>query len=200
MHRNEDLSDRAFDGVDFADGAWDGQLIVGSEFIGCAFGGASLASSELRACRFVECTFARCDFAVARLVDSFMTGCTFEDCRLPGIDWPRGRWADHQLHGPNAFERCDLSMGVFDDLDLSALVMTGCKVRDASFRGTKLIGANLQGSDLDGTDFTGADLSHARLTDTPGLALDPRLSDLTGATVDFAAAMGIVGTLGVAIE
>jgi len=198
--RNSDLSEQVFDAVDFADEIWAEELIVGSEFVGCTFSGVTFASSELRACRFVECTFVRCDLAVVRLADSFMTGSTFEDCRLSGIDWTRGRWADHQLHGPNAFERCDLSMGVFDDLNLTDLLMTGCKVHDSSFRNTRLSGANLEGSSLSGTDFTGAILSGARLVNTSGIALDPRSCDLTGAVLDLASAMSIVWTLGVTIE
>jgi len=200
MKRNGDLSEQTFDSATFDGEDWGRRVIVGSEFIGCTFVGVTLAGADLRSCRFIDCTFAECDLAVARLSDSSMSGCTFEDCRMSGIDWTRGGWNGHQIHGPNSFTRCELSMGVFDALDLVDLVMVECKVHDASFRESRMSGANLEGSDLTGADFTGADLSKARLVGVPGIVLDPRSCDLTGVVFDLASATSLVWGLGATIE
>lgn len=191
------MSERIFSNESFVAADWSEQHLNESEFHDCTFSGVSLARSDLLRCRFLNCRFVGCDLGLVRLTDSEISGGTFEDCRLVGIDWTRARWPAAELHGPNSFNRCDLSMGDPSGLSLVALSFRGGRACDVSFRGSNLSDADLTGT---GADFTGSDLSGALLVNCAAIALDPRSCELTGAVVDPVTALQIIDALGISIE
>jgi uncharacterized protein YjbI with pentapeptide repeats len=175
-------------------------VIADAEFRECTFTGVAFSGLEVRRCRFVECRFIRCDLSVMKPIDSGFAGCSFEDGRLTGIDWRAGRWPKDPMHESNRFERCDLGLSDFSDLNLPGLVVTECRAREVNFRNAKLGGADFSGTDCTGTDFAGADLSGARLVGAAAVHLDPRVTRLTGAVLDADGARRLLAVLGIEIE
>jgi len=194
----ETVSGMVAEGAIFTDVSW--ERVEESEFHGCTFVGSNLSEAIVSDTRFVECRFERCDFSLWKPSGSLIGSCRFEDSRLLGIDWTLADWPRVALYEANVFLRCDLSMGTFADLELGSIHFIECRLRESSFRFARMAGADLRGSDCLGTDFQGADLSGAGLVGAIGLLVDPLSSKLQGATVDAAAGIAILGSLGINLE
>ncbi len=171
-----------------------------AEFHDCEFTGMALAGAVLDSCRFLSCRFLRCDLSLVKIPDTRFGGCTFEDGRMPGVNWTQGMWLAQDLHGPNVMVRCDVSMGDFSDLDLCDAEFRDCRARDVSFREARLARATFDGTDCGGADFRGADLTAARFVGALDLAIDPKVTTVTGITLDTGGAQAILAGLGVVIE
>ena len=182
----------------FADVNW--ERVADAEFHGCTFVGADFSEAKVTDTRFVECRFERCDLSLWKPTRSVIGESHFEDCRLLGVDWTLASWPRVALYEANTFLRCDLSMGTFADLDLGATRFSECRMRESSFRFTRMAGADLKGSDCLGADFHGADLSGASLVGVAGLGVNPMSSKLDGATVDAEGAIAILEALGINLE
>jgi uncharacterized protein YjbI with pentapeptide repeats len=181
--------------VVFTDVDW--EEVIDAEFHSCTFVGADLHEALARNTRFVDCRFEGSDLSLWRPTDSSLGGSQFKDCRMLGIDWTLATWPPVSLHDPNQFLRCDLSMGTFANLDLGPVVFEECRLREVSFREARMLGARLDGSDCLGADFQSADLREAGLMNVDGLLVDPRTTELAGATVDAATGVAILEMLGI---
>ena len=191
----ESVTGVVIEGEVFNEANW--EEVVDAEFRGCTFAGADLHGVLVRSSRFIECHFERCDLSLWRPVDSLFGASRFEDCRMLGIDWTLAVWPRVPLHGPNVFVRCEMSMGTFANLDLGPVTFEECRLRDVSYRETRMDGGRLDRSDCLGADFHGADLTGAGLVGVDGLAVDPRVTKLEGASVDGVAGAAILDMLGI---
>ena len=71
---------------------------------------------------------------------------------------------------------------------------------EADFSGTDLERADFSGSDLRRAAFGGAKLREADLRSATGYAIDPRETDVTGASFSFPDAAGLLEVFGVVLD
>jgi uncharacterized protein YjbI with pentapeptide repeats len=169
------------------------------EFDACDFRNVILNSASIKRTRFVECTFAGCDLSLMDPLDSHFSGCTFDDCRLTGVNWSMSVRRDATLSEPNTFNRCDLGLSTFSELELDGYRFVDCRVVESGFRESTLIASHFERTDLSGADFTHANLSGSILIDCPGIHIDPAVTKIAGATVSAATALQIAEALGLII-
>ena len=88
-----------------------------------------------------------------------------------------------KLKTTNACKRCDLSVALLADTNLSGAILTVANLRDADLRGADLSGANLRDADLRGADLSGANLSGANLRGASLSLAQPLIANLRNANL-----------------
>lgn len=142
------------------------------EFEGCEFVDSDFSGATLHAVRFIDCSFTACTLSHVKLPSSRFRSVTFDHCKVVGVNWTFVEWSRLSTSAELTFRDCIISESVFFGLELSELVMRGCKAH-----GVDLREANLKKADLSFTDFSCAlfgktDLSDADFTEATGFLID----------------------------
>lgn len=184
------FEDRRFEGLDLRDGTLRDREFVSCTFSECVFAGATIAD-----CSFEDCRFEGGELSMLRPHGSRFHGVRFEGCKLLGIDWREASTFQIDV----SFERCQVSYGVFQGLDLRSLRMHDCQAREVDFSGARLSGADFRGSDLEGSMFVRSDLSQADLSEARHPLLRPSQTKLRRTRLSLQAGLAMLRELGVLV-
>ena len=174
-------SSASFQEALFVDLQCAGAEIRASEFDGCKFQSCDFSSAVFTTCRFRDCDFQECNFNVAEFRRSRMQLSQFRGCKLAGVNWTLMDWRGFALDPPLSFVRCDLSYGVFSELDLTQLIMHECSACEADFVGTDLTGADFDQTDFAGARFHRTKLDQCQFQQAYNFAIDPTQNSLSNA-------------------
>ncbi len=146
------FEDQSFDDQDLFEADW-----RNTRFVRCRFQGADLRESHTD-----RCVFDSCDFTAARLNLSEHAGSAFVNCSFRMTKLFRARFVECKMTG-SLFEQADLSSVVVAGGDWSYVNLRMQDLSGRKFRSLRLVNADLYGCDLRKTDLRDADLSHATL-------------------------------------
>ncbi len=184
-----------YDGLEFADADWAGQVARGARFMDCA----------VRRCALDETVLSR-----ARIIDSVLSGVRgvgtdLSQASLRDVEVSDARLGGAQLHGA-VLERVVVRGGKIDFLNLRT-----SKLRDVAFEGCVLVEADFSGAELERVtfddctiaraDFTGARMKDVDLRGAAAVDIARGIDRLDGAVISpsqlldlapaFAAAIGV---------
>jgi uncharacterized protein YjbI with pentapeptide repeats len=169
--------DEDYEGLRFAEAAFDEATAGGCHFLDCAFVSTSFSGGRLRKSRFTGVTalqvrFVGTDLAETGWQDSTVTGCALAGVQAYSAALRRVVFRDGKLDSVN-FRGATFTDVAFED----------CVLRDVDFGGATLLRVSFAGCTLTGADFTKAactevDFRGARLGITAGYDC------LRGVTID----------------
>lgn len=175
-----------------------GEVLSGTEYMGCRFEHCVFENSKVSKCRFTDCVFSNCRITTPTIEYTVMTGSRFEQCRLFGINW--SQLSGGYIRPIDCFDRCQLKynhfLGMefsrfeFSDSDILASMFADCNLSDSHFRHCK----------LDETEFFRCDLTNADFREASGYRVDLSNCKLQGAAFSFPEVVNLLGGLGIVIE
>lgn len=167
--------------VNFDDLKMPADTIKGVEFDSCTFNNCDFSETVFSRCKFIDCEFSNCNLSLVLLDYSRLSEVSFTDCKLVGVDWTKADWPNLALPAPIQFKTSILNEASFYGLNLSELVMQGCKAHYADFREANLSKSNLVASDFSAALFGGTDLTEADFTEAAEFDIDINRNRLQGA-------------------
>jgi uncharacterized protein YjbI with pentapeptide repeats len=175
---------------------WTDADLVNASFDDCLITDDQLSGVNLTGARFRRCRILRCRFAHADLREA-----SFEDCVFADPDTSAGLSVVFSNLEQARFERCDLTLSLFDRSSLYAVEMAGCNLRGARFDKAdfaKSFGGNVVRTVAAFRDcnFELADLSEARLAGCALTGCDLRDADLRGEPITAVLDSGSQVTIG----
>lgn len=156
----------------------------GSVFEECTFRGVRFNVSEHENAAFINCTFVRCSFFDATFKACKLTGTMFDGCSYGLLKAESGDWSFAGLPGA----------------DLSGSAFTGVRLREADLTGARLTKAQILNCDLSCALLHSADLTQADLRGSDLHGLDPLVTNLKGAVIDYVQAATLAGSLGLDVR
>jgi uncharacterized protein YjbI with pentapeptide repeats len=176
--------DQDYEGLRFADAAFDEAAAGGCHFLDCGFSSVSFGGGRLRKSRFTDVTLREVRFVATDLAETGWQDTTATGCALAGV----------QAFSA-ALRRVVFRDGKLDSVNLRQATFTDvafedCVLRDVDFGGATLLRVSFAGCALTGADFTKAtctevDLRGARLGITAGY------ESLRGVTIDSVQLVGL---------
>ncbi|MFQ5959085.1 MAG: pentapeptide repeat-containing protein [Alphaproteobacteria bacterium] len=191
-----DLTGANLVGANLRDSDFSEAVLNRADLTGARFTNARLVGAKLLGANLADARIDGADFADADLTGARLGGIDLADARFAGARLNRGtqelrprlrhlieqhqKWiASNGADGQRArIEDEDLSYVSFERMNLSGIVMQGCRLRDADFshavvmmgkladcelRGANFASANLEGTNLSGSDLSGANFDQADL-------------------------------------
>ncbi len=169
--------DEDYEGLRFAETAFDDATAGGCHFLDCEFSGVSFGGGRLRKSRFTNVTMTQVRLVAVDLAETGWQDTVLDGCALAGVQafscaLRRVRIKDAKLDSVN-FRGAMFTDVMFED----------CVLRDVDFGGATLLRVSFPGCTLADADFskvtcTDVDLRGARLGISAGY------DSLRGATID----------------
>jgi uncharacterized protein YjbI with pentapeptide repeats len=151
-----------YDGVLFADGAFDEAIADRCRFLDCSFSNVSFAGTSLRKCRFTDVAITGARFVAADLAETAWQDVTLTGCALAGVQaysasLSRVTFRDGKLDSVN-FRNGTLTDVTFENLLLRDVDFGSARLRRVSFPGCTLAGADFTKVTCTDVDLRGAEL------------------------------------------
>jgi uncharacterized protein YjbI with pentapeptide repeats len=174
-----------------------GDLEEGGEYEGLSFAETAFDEAAAGGCHFLDCEFVNVSFGGGRLRRSRFTDTRLRDTRFMATDLAETRWQDTvlaqcMLAGVQAFSavlrRTTFSDGKLDSVNfrgstLTDVTFSNCVLRDADFGGATLERVSFGGCTLTGADFTKASCTDVDLRGAE-LGIAAGFESLRGVTID----------------
>jgi uncharacterized protein YjbI with pentapeptide repeats len=119
---------------------------------------------------------------------------------MVGINWTSAQWALIKLTSPLAFYRCNVSFSSFMGLNLSEIVIEGCKAEEADFREADLSKANLAYTDFHNSQFIHCNLTKADFTESNAYNIDPTQNKIKHAKFSLPGALNLLSHFDIEIN
>jgi uncharacterized protein YjbI with pentapeptide repeats len=188
--------DEHYEGLRFAETAFDDAAAGGCHFLDCEFAGGSFGAGRLRKSRFtdvgmVQVRFVATDLAETGWQDTTLTGCalagvqafsaalrrvTFRGAKLDSVNFRSAAFTDV------AFEDCVLRDVDFGGATLQRVSFAGCTLAEVDFTNVSCTKVDLRGASLGITAGYGS-LSGATIDSVQLVALAPYLARHLGLVV-----------------
>ena len=169
--------DEDYEGLRFAEAAFDAAAAGGCHFLDCEFTGVSFGGGRLRKSRFTDVTLSQVRFVATDLAETGWQDAVLTDCVLAGVQAfasaaRRVRVRDAKLDSVN-FRSAVLTDVAFED----------CVLRDVDFGGATLLRVSFAGCTLADVDFTKVTCTEVDLRGA-SLGIAAGYESLRGAWID----------------
>jgi uncharacterized protein YjbI with pentapeptide repeats len=168
--------DKVFSEIELTEGS-----VHGCEFEECKFVNCNLAGCSFIECKFTDCDFNSCNLNLIKLNRTKFFETHFRESKITGVNWTLLDWRSYTLNSPISFETCDLSLCIFNSLELREMCMHSCKAHDADFSASDLTGSDLYKTDFKESDFSRSKLNKCNFSESINYRIDPLECSIEGA-------------------
>jgi uncharacterized protein YjbI with pentapeptide repeats len=169
--------DEQYEGLRFAEAAFDDVEAGGCHFLDCEFGGVSFGAGRLRKSRFTEVSMLQVRFVATDLAETGWQDSTVTGCALAGVQ------AFSAAARRVSFRSAKLDSVNFRGAAFTDVAFEDCVLRDVDFGGATLLRVSFAGCTLADVDFTKVTCTEVDLRGA-SLGITAGYESLRGATID----------------
>jgi uncharacterized protein YjbI with pentapeptide repeats len=170
-----------------------------AEFEECTFTSCDFTETFFHSCRFIDCKFIECNLSLLKLTDTTISGSEFIRCKMIGIDWTMCDWTSLLRSEPLEFRESILNDSNFYGLNIDALVMIKCSVKDVDFRLGSFMKADISSSDFKGALFDKTHVEYANFTDVTNTQINLQTNYIKGVIFNKFEALFLLESLGIVL-
>lgn len=170
-----DLSDSAFNKVDFIRARLGGDQFGGSTFTdgshkGNTYTGVDFTGADFTNVTFSKCSFNDCNFSGAAFTNCTFTECRFRNCTLGGAAYLSSKVIrtgfTASVLSSATFYETKIRSCRFEDTDFCSAEFTSAELSGVELLNTVFYGASLTGTPFRSVDMPGSSVAHCRISNS----------------------------------